>query len=463
MRFNNHYVNLNRRIGVKGGCTGAVNLDFVNGQINLPVLTLTFGAPYLSGVAHADYAVIYPTLNGATGIDCSFSTLKVISDPTLTFFNGSIDLNQTPLLVTISLPKLATLAGVLTVNQSNLAVLSLPRLTNLAGLTLGHLNLTTLNLPVLTEINGDFLYDTVGGILILNFDHLTTLSGNLTTTNSGPLTTLTANLITDVGQVSLLNSGALATVSFNSLLTCQGIIVQFFSGMATINCPVMTLDVGDFIVDSSNITTLNFPNLASAVNISLTSWTYNSAVLSFPSLTNITSFNLVGMGGAITTLSLAVLFIVGGDFTVSNHSLTTLLVNSLKVVAGGIIIQNHGFTTLSFPNLTVVGTIIGITNGSALTDVNLPLISGIATIIINNNASLININAPGMFSTAAFQDYSGNALPQSEVDGIINECVTGGLIGGELHLDGGTNSAPSAAGLAAVAILVGNGWTVTTN
>jgi len=61
-------------------------------------------------------------------------------------------------------------------------------------------------------------------------------------------------------------------------------------------------------------------------------------------------------------------------------------------------------------------------------------------------------------------DLSINSLPQPQIDAILAQLVSAGLLGGSCLLNGGTNAAPSAAGLANKAILTGpRGWTVTTN
>jgi hypothetical protein len=62
---------------------------------------------------------------------------------------------------------------------------------------------------------------------------------------------------------------------------------------------------------------------------------------------------------------------------------------------------------------------------------------------------------------------SGNALPEASVDNILADCVTSLSIPGRaacnVALEGGTNAAPSAAGMADVYTLRAAGWTVTIN
>jgi hypothetical protein len=84
----------------------------------------------------------------------------------------------------------------------------------------------------------------------------------------------------------------------------------------------------------------------------------------------------------------------------------------------------------------------------------------------NSCTSLTSFPA-GMFdncSATNFDDAWFNcALNQASVDNILVSLDTAGQSGGIVGIDGGTSSAPGAAGLAAKASLEAKGWTVTTN
>lgn len=56
---------------------------------------------------------------------------------------------------------------------------------------------------------------------------------------------------------------------------------------------------------------------------------------------------------------------------------------------------------------------------------------------------------------------TNNALPEAQVDAILADLDASGVVSGTVDLSGGTNAAPSAAGLASKASLVTKGWTVT--
>jgi hypothetical protein len=54
-------------------------------------------------------------------------------------------------------------------------------------------------------------------------------------------------------------------------------------------------------------------------------------------------------------------------------------------------------------------------------------------------------------------------LTEEAIDNILVALSTNGVSGGYVELNGGTNATPSATGLAAKAVLEGNGWTVDVN
>lgn len=62
-----------------------------------------------------------------------------------------------------------------------------------------------------------------------------------------------------------------------------------------------------------------------------------------------------------------------------------------------------------------------------------------------------------------FFNASDCSLTETAVDDILVVLNNNGLSGGVAYLDGGTNAIPSATGLAAVATLQANGWTVQVN
>lgn len=162
--------------------------------------------------------------------------------------------------------------------------------------------------------------------------------------------------------------------------------------------------------------------------------------------------------------------------------------------------------TVSFPNLVNVGESVTITSCPLLTSINLNSLekcgffnddpsSGYFELSISFNNALTSISLPAFIdfddptqasftqvsiennpllttvSMPAFLPNNGisvlfrtNALNQASVDHILARCVANAaFVSGEVRLNGGTNAAPSVAGAADKATLIGRGVTVVTN
>lgn len=96
--------------------------------------------------------------------------------------------------------------------------------------------------------------------------------------------------------------------------------------------------------------------------------------------------------------------------------------------------------------------------GNSLTSLNVANCSSLVTLYCYTN-SLTSIT----LNVTALNDFdaSGNALSSGAVDGLLVALAAGSVSSGTCSLDGGTNAAPGATGLAAKTTLEGRGWTVT--
>jgi|GEM_PF-3604955 hypothetical protein len=97
-----------------------------------------------------------------------------------------------------------------------------------------------------------------------------------------------------------------------------------------------------------------------------------------------------------------------------------------------------------------------------LTNIVLPQVLNLLFIDIAYNTMLSSITLPETHLMNNLSCY-GNALSQECIDAILQNLVDNTTDGGAVELSGGTNSPPSAAGLANIAILEDRGWTVTVN
>jgi hypothetical protein len=84
------------------------------------------------------------------------------------------------------------------------------------------------------------------------------------------------------------------------------------------------------------------------------------------------------------------------------------------------------------------------------------------TLLFNNDTGLVHINITGCVNLEEVE-LGGNALTEASVDHVLITLDDNGLTNGWLNLGGGTNSAPSALGLAAEASLILKGWSTSVN
>jgi hypothetical protein len=158
-----------------------------------------------------------------------------------------------------------------------------------------------------------------------------------------------------------------------------------------------------------------------------------------------------------TNNTLGFIYPVSGNQTVDIFTFTQLSVGN-----------TCNSTYLTFPTLTSAS--LQITNVSTLTSISFPSLTNILYYMMN----AFNINSNPLLTTITIPTitylHSGvsiflndNALTQSCVDDLLVKFAATNAINNTLYLDGGTNSTPSAIGLAAKTTLEGNGWTVNIN
>jgi len=153
---------------------------------------------------------------------------------------------------------------------------------------------------------------------------------------------------------------------------------------------------------------------------------------------------------------------MGGDAGVTEFNLT-----AASALAGPLdILNNPNLAFVSAPLLASIAGEIFIDNNLGLNSINLNALQTVSgNITITNHPLLTSI------SLAAFLPHNGhildfrfNALDQPSVDLILARGVaSAGFTAGSVSLDGGTNSTPSAAGLANKAILQARGVGVSNN
>jgi len=168
----------------------------------------------------------------------------------------------------------------------------------------------------------------------------------------------------------------------------------------------------------------------------------------------------------LTTASFPLLETVLGSFSIDANALSSIDLASLQTVqtvggGNGLSLSNTTLATLSLPVFT--GTKLTLFSNGSLTSFSAP---NFASGPIEVSSPLLTTFTLTAYSPANGVDinFNGCALTQAKVDEILAKAVANaGYVSGTIDLQGGTNSAPSGAGAANKAILIGRGVTVLTN
>lgn len=219
---------------------------------------------------------------------------------------------------------------------------------------------------------------------------------------------------------------------------------------------------------------LRFPNLTTVskdlnIGTNTNSYIYSDTV-SFPVLQTVGGLFFLRGGSStpyITSLDLSSLTTVGNSplasaltsgygLTFSNIKVSTL---SLPALTSTSYIEVTGCTSLTSVSFAALTTIFKDSNGSG-GGMNISGSSLLTTITLSALTTIPTTN-PGNYY------FNNNALNVTTVNAILTKfaaiapTVTG--TGRTLDLSGGTNAAPTGAGLTAKSTLQSGGWTVTTN
>ena len=257
---------------------------------------------------------------------------------------------------------------------------------------------------------------TVYGALAMNFQpFVTSLSFNgegLTTVNisntTHPILTTASypNLVYITTGFAFNNSTTITSVSAPLLKAME-------TGLQLTNCPALT--------------SINLNSLARCSAVSFSS--NGTSSLSLPSLKTVFSGGII-IGAAVTSVSFPVL-------------------QNIISTGGNAITITGPVTALVLPSIRTIGGPVIATSISALTTVTL----GSGLLAVNGNVN-----------------FAGCALNQASVDNILVRLAaldgTNGTVAYSnrtVSLNAGTNATPSATGLAAKAVLVARGCTVTNN
>ena len=316
-----------------------------------------------------------------------------------------------------------------------------------------------------------------------------------------PSVTLDSSFVT-MTNINFESCSSLASFTANSVTTVSGSVnLRSLTGGTHFNITTFSMTA----LVSTGGSFFFYPGSGEAAQPS-------PASLSFPNLVSVGGYFIAAALTSLTSFSAPVIASVGFDFNVSNcDALTSLNANSLNTVGGVVYINGHNsLVTISLPVLDMAGDVNIYDNANAVT-VSLPLlrITNSATFTLSNNlvsidltsleecysiyadgnADLASLSLPSLVngyvpyeiflndcpSLVSFSVDIGSeaqegsyyfynsGLNQASVDRVFQFGANGGTTGAEYLCDGGTNSAPSVAGLANYNSLFALGNTVSKN
>lgn len=246
---------------------------------------------------------------------------------------------------------------------------------------------------------------------------------------------------------------SVTSVNFSGLMTMEQVNFNF-NGLTTIDF-LQNFGMGIIDLKSNGLTTIDFTPYSSvtSIDISQNSFTtfsvtmlvlletliYNSNSLTAPPdiSQNVNLKSYRGSANAIGTVSFS----------------TNPLLEDIEIVNCGFSAPVDISNLVNLLRYTVSQNAIGTI--SVLNNILLMKLRctscGLHALSIATNPLIVDL------------DVSINALTQAVVNAILVQLDTNGLHNGLLHLEGGTNGAPSGAGATAKTALIGKGWTVFTN
>lgn len=433
---------------------GAVTPDFIGQLYNQNSGEAFF---YSTGLTDADWTEITTACDGGIAwVDGTLTAdhfiitaqnhLESMGLDGLVTVTGSAQLyiHHNSLLNSLSFPNLASVDSALIeiYNNDLLESSTYPALTTLVSANLeihDNASLLAQTFPVFTAITDSYFY--------LN-DNVALVTVDLSAFQS-----------VDGGEFTITGCDSLESVLLTALATIDN--SAFFS-----------------ISANSSLTTLDLSSVAAIRNSAFLEISVCDAIesLSFPALTSFGD----GSGRFYIHQNAALLSVSLGNLTTidsndlefyDNDLLASIDLSSLVSIINGAYLQFYTNPVLNFLSLDSFTTID--TNASlTVSDTLLPSIdlSSLVTVgsggqfSLYNNASLTSIDISNVvFGSGNYIYLAGNALDETTVDLVLARGVASGMTDGSIDLSGGTNAAPSIAGQADKATLIGAGVTVTTN
>jgi hypothetical protein len=294
-----------------------------------------------------------------------------------------------------------------------------------------------------------------------------------------------------VGWLHLYNpftfTGGFATLSLPNLkkvtrqlemifpVTCTTVSIPLLERVGGIGDPDIGPGVNRLAVTGAGITSIDLSSLS---DIAFSAAYSSGLSLSVPALVNLTLPKLVSVGGStsisvfsgIAHWSSPLLATTEGDMDFSTNP-NIISVSCPVYQFNGEFLNFNGcgaLTSLSFPALVTVVDQIRFDNCPNLTSVSFPALTTISNTGINailpcNCPLLTSASFPVLVYQNLIYDFDSCALNAASINAILHQAVASGPTAATFNLNSPGNAAPSGAGVADKATLIGLGNTVNTN
>jgi hypothetical protein len=267
-----------------------------------------------------------------------------------------------------------------------------------------------------------------------------------------------------------------ASISFPTLIRAFGATSFQADGLAaltSVSLPALKRTDGNLdLANNPNLTSLTLTALQ-VVGTSLFLATNKlTGAISFPALTFIFSDLQVQSNTLMTSLSAPLLTTIQNIAQLSGcTALASINFNSLQTVGNFFLLSNDtSLTTLSLPALVSVGNDFQFDGCTSLTSASFPSLTTLAPqnfFSINGSGCtlLASLSIPVLASVTDGFTFTMNAcaLNAASVNLVLHRGTTWAVVGSDFELAAGTNAAPSGAGVADKATLIGQGNVCNTN
>lgn len=197
-------------------------------------------------------------------------------------------------------------------------------------------------------------------------------------------------------------------------------------------------------------------------------------------ITNFWDISLLSSGGSVTTPVTTVITAITSiqtitiDFIAISPAGGTLLISygdgtteTIVISGGGTYTTiSHTYTTAGPHTITISGELISIGElrviNNELISLVFPDTAWLRNITAGNN-QLSTFTIPNTYTGLMIVNLANNHITADSINNMLITINGFGTSGGTIHLEGGTNAAPTAAGITAMNALIARGWTVVTN